>query len=290
MVIVKIHGGLGNQLFQYSFALYLSKVLKKDVRLDMRTGSVSKQVTNRDNWLLNLDDELPIAEVSEIKRLKFFNSGLLHRVERKIVQVFPKFNKSYFVEKGAHTARVVDLKDDDVYFDGYWQSYFYPEQVKESLLKKFDALKPSGSDFDKLKQHIEAENSVSIHIRRGDYISIKANTKIYLSCEIDYYKSSVDYMKTKVDNPSFYIFTDDPAWVKKHFSWLDYKLVLGNTAFEDLTLMSKCKYNIIANSTFSWWAAWLNQNTLKLVICPKSWYVDSNISTDKFIPQNWIKL
>lgn len=290
MIIVKVHGGLGNQLFQYSFALYLSKVLKKDVRLDIRTESKSERITNRNSWLLTLDNDSIVADVTDLTKFKFFNTGFLSRIERKLYQIFPILNNKYIVEKSVHQPNVVALSQDDGYFDGYWQTYFYPDKIRELIVTKLESPALFEGEFEKQCGLIDVPNSVSLHIRRGDYYTIKANTKIYAPCGVDYYKRAVGYLRERNDKLSFFVFTDDPEWVVSNFTWLDYQLVAGNSALTDLRLMSRCKYNIIANSTFSWWAAWLNQNDSPLVICPVDWYVDKSINTDKFIPENWIKL
>ncbi|MEI6553564.1 MAG: alpha-1,2-fucosyltransferase, partial [bacterium] len=136
-------------------------------------------------------------------------------------------------------------------------------------------------------------NSISIHIRRGDYISNQEANNFHGSCSIDYYTEAINIIKGKVSNPIFFVFSDDIAWVKENLksdivaTWVS-EYNLDNT--EDLLLMSFCKHQIIANSSFSWWGAYLNRNINKIVIAPKKWIANKGYNTDEITPSSWIKL
>jgi hypothetical protein len=147
-----------------------------------------------------------------------------------------------------------------------------------------------------ITNEIKNSNSISIHIRRGDYVSNQHTNDIHGLCSLDYFYKSVQYMNSKIYNPIYFIFSDDMDWVKKNFNTenLKYKFIETNMNQNhlDLILMSYCKHNIISNSSFSWWGAWLNININKIVIAPKIWFANkkmNNLISD-LIPNNWITL
>ncbi len=141
---------------------------------------------------------------------------------------------------------------------------------------------------------IESTNAVSLHIRRGDYVKVKETNDFHGVCSIAYYETAIELITNKINDPVFYIFSDDMDWVKKNFNIRqNHVFVDANDAatnYEDMRLMSLCKHNIIANSSFSWWGAWLNPSSSKTVIAPKKWMKDPSIETIDLIPGNWIRL
>ena len=177
-------------------------------------------------------------------------------------------------------------------FLGGWhcEKYFLPVEAEVRNSFKFD--------FDKLNEYsksilreIDRFNSVSIHIRREDYLSEENYNVFGCVTSIEYYKKAIDYIKQKVDSPVFFIFTNDYDWVVNNFNQQEFRIITGNVAedsWKDMCLMSRCKHNINTNSTFSWWAAWLNSNSNKIVICPKEFI--HNLETKDFYPQNWTKI
>lgn len=288
MVIIKITGGLGNQLFQYGFGKLLENK-NFEIKFDIQTEVTAKNFTERKLDLQKFTHSLAIATSGDVQQYIRFPSGLLWRAERKLSQLL-RLNSRYYVQKNAH-ARAEKLKD-GTYYDGYWQLCAYMDDVREILLRE---IIPDQNFFEKYRQiltELGAENSVSIHVRRGDYIHIAVNRKIFEVCEIDYYEDAIKYMKAKLLNPKFYIFTQDIEWAEENFSGSEFQVMKGGSAIEDMMLMSKCKNNIIANSTFSWWSAWLNTNAAKLVVAPKKWYKNSELNgeTQNLIPRNWIRI
>lgn len=292
MIIIKITGGLGNQLFQYSFGKYLSLKFNTELKFDVKTVFNSKNFTNRLIGITDFNVEITLASDNEVKSCKNFNRGYLARIERKLNQKFPLINRNYIVEYP--TMKIInELKQNtNYYFDGYWQSYKYLSSIK-IILQNEITLKhtyPNKIFIDWLKK-IENSQSISIHIRRGDYISIKKNFEHYGICSKKYYENAIHYISSNCTNPIFYIFSDDLKWSKENFIGRQFIFITGNQPSEDMYLMSKCKHNIIANSTFSWWAAWLNQNIEKIVIAPKTWFKESiNESTINLIPKAWIRI
>jgi len=291
MIIVKISGGLGNQLFQYGFGQYLANELKTSVLYDIQTNLSIKDFTPRTLGLLNFKLELNIASKNDIRKIKFFTKGIFDRIERKLVKTIPFINKKYIIESTTtKTKSVFEIKD-NCYYDGYWQQFKYLE-LNESLLKKQIHLNNSFEiENSAIINEIRNSHSVSIHIRRGDYVSIKKNTKIFQKCSKQYYENAIQYFEKRNYKPVFYIFSDDIVWAKNNFKGDKFKFITGNQPAEDMFLMSLCNHNITANSTFSWWGGWLNSNLDKTVITPKSWYVgELNTIIDVLIPKQWIQI
>jgi hypothetical protein len=200
-------------------------------------------------------------------------------------------NQKYFVEKNIHHTLDNRFFSDNCYYDGYWQSYKYVKLVENALnaeMKIYVSFCESDSD---ILRKIMGTESVGIHIRRGDYISNKYNRRIFGSFSPGYYLKSINLIKQKLINAEFYVFSDDINWAREQDILNHCTFVEGNRTLEDFYLMSLCKHNIIANSTFSWWAAWLNKNPQKIVIAPENWY-NGNLNKDTvdLVPESWIKL
>lgn len=288
MITVKIFGGLGNQLFQYTFGQYVAKKINTRVVYDIQTNSKSKNFTSRDLDIASLFD-ITLSDHHQAKNKKLFNNGFLWRIKRKLTQYFPILNKKYIVQKNAHYL-LKNLKD-NVYYEGYWQNYSYPDVIKEYLINEISSKEKIIIREDDFMKNIRENETVAIHIRRDDYIKIKKNKKLYSICELSYYEKAVELIKQKIKNPKFLIFTQDKEWASEHFNGEEYHLVKTNTALEDMLYMKNCKHIIMANSTFSWWGAWLNQNPDKMIIAPKKWYNGKiNKSIENLIPLSWIKI
>lgn len=290
MIIVRVSGGLGNQLFQYAFGQYISKGLRVSVKYDLQTNLSLNNFTVRSFGLLNFELDIKVATPDDINSLRFFSSDFFSRFLRKLVQKFPLLSKSYFVEDKLHQILDNKILKDNCYYDGYWQSYVYPDINKDILIFQICLNKFSVGN-EKLIERISSTNSISLHVRRGDYISIKKNNDIFHVCSIDYYRNAIELIENKVSNPQYFIFSDDIEWAKQNFIGSKFIFVEGNNPHIDMYLMSNCKNNIIANSTFSWWGAWLNSYVDKIVVAPKLWYVGNiNDKLENFIPEQWIRI
>ncbi|MCK4744844.1 alpha-1,2-fucosyltransferase, partial [Candidatus Parcubacteria bacterium] len=179
----------------------------------------------------------------------------------------------------------------NIYLDGYWQSEKYFKNIENSIRKEFTLKNDLQLKAKKLLRKIKNTESISIHIRRNDYISHKPANQYHGVCHLSYYKKAINVIIKKIDDPHFFVFSDDIDWCKKNLK-IKFPTIFveGNKDYEDLILMSKCKHNIIANSTFSWWGAWLNNNPNKIVIAPKKWFRKKSINTKDLIPKTWIKI
>ena len=257
MILFKIQAGLGNQLFQWAYSFCLSK--QHNVSYDInfyKYQHLNQDVTVRDFELYKLLDE-PIKLIDGPGYNKF-NS-------QDIIKIQDDFTfKKHALREGSH-----------YYFDGYWQDerYFinHSNEIK-NLIKLPDT---DAYDFN---------NSCSLHVRRGDYIK---NQSLHPIQPISYYQNAIDIIKPK---GKVYIFSDDIDWCKKNLKVENSVFISNNTNIMDLSIMSKCTNNICANSSFSWWAAWLNKNPNKKIICPKIWTGDSGPKDYSIAPKEWIKI
>jgi hypothetical protein len=175
--------------------------------------------------------------------------------------------------------------------DGYWQTENYLIDIKDTILNDFQLKLPLRNELKEIALKISDSNSVSIHIRRGDYAQDKKTNAHHGTCSLEYYQEAIKLITEKIQNPIFYIFSDDIEWVKENLK-INYPKyhVEGNKGFEDMELMKNCKHNIIANSSFSWWAAWLNTNKEKIIIAPKNWLNNPKFDTSDVVPNSWIKI
>ena len=185
------------------------------------------------------------------------------------------------------------LSKKEGYFSGYWQSYKYTEPVKKELREKFQFREIDDKKIREIVQQMTINNTVSLHIRAGDYLSPQ-NAAIFGGiCTLEYYCTAIEFMVKKINNPLFFVFSNDINWCKENIPlsnvvWMDEKILSTHEDWVEMYLMSCCKHNIIANSSFSWWAAWLNENSEKIVIAPKKWL--QTVENEEICPQEWIRI
>ncbi len=288
MVVAKIMGGLGNQMFQYALGRSIALKTAQDLKLDISFFTKQK-LRNYELGYFKIDENFTSAR--EAKLLS--GEGLINTVKRRL-RIPIKKPKSYFAEDifGYFYEELLD-KTTSIYLDGYWQNERYFRDVKSTLFEDF-ALKDEISTIAQFYlAEIKSSNSVSLHIRRGDYVTNQHTNSFHGTCGLSYYEEAVRYIEKQVDVPKYFIFSDDIAWCKQNFEFLQDKIFIENTSsIEDLELMKNCKHNIIANSTFSWWGAWLGDFVDKIVIAPKQWFADKNIQNNvgELIPIDWIKI
>lgn len=284
MNIIKIHGGLGNQLFQYSFGLYLQKKLGTHVKFDLNLDLKNKNFTSRSLDIEKLGIYLPLASDKEILHNKRFYKKIW-RVERKLINLFPALNRSYVVRNSPH----IDFPiQQNTYYDGYFQRWEYVKEILEILYQNISISDVILKENSSIIQDIENQDITAIHIRRDDYLNIPVNAKIFQVCGMDYYNLAINTITRKTNSQKFLIFTQDKIWAREHFKDERFIIFNGKSAIEDFIIMMRCKNQIIANSTFSWWAAVLNLNFLKTVVYPRNWYKNDLYTLDDFIPNKWI--
>jgi hypothetical protein len=253
-VIVRLTGGLGNQLFMWAFGRSLSLYRNEKVQYDWR----------RSTWDYALD---------------------AYGIE--MTQALPPNLRHIYEEPGFAFDSKVFEQPSDTYFRGYWQSEKYfidPDGLrKEITLKNAPNALSEG-----VAKELRSIDSVFVHFRRGDYTNL--NTKAFHGVlDLNYYRRAIEYVKSKIDKPEFFIFSDDLEYCREIFPYTVLS-TKGLAQHEDLYLMRNCKHGIGANSTFSWWANWLNENPDKVCIAPERWFVNPEIDTKDLIPSHWIRL
>lgn len=295
MVIVKIVGGLANQMFPYATGRRLAKVLGTTLKLD-----ISDYAENGRDYLgrvyslgvFNIDEQ--IATEEEIKALTELPVTSVERAFRKVFRKKPRRPAGYVKEKGyTFDPHILSLPD-DVYLRGNWNSPKYFSDVTSLIRQEFTFRAAATGRNLELAEEIQAGNSVSLHVRRGDYVANSNTNQIFGACGLDYYYRCIDFLTQTISNPYFFVFSDDADWVRNNLQ-LKYPVAFvdhndGDHGYEDLRLMSQCRHHIIANSGFSWWGAWLNSNAQKIVCAPKNWFVSSKYDTRDLIPESWIRL
>lgn len=284
MVIVNIIGGLGNQMFQYAAGKYISQKFNTTLKLDVNDFS-GYDVWNFD--LARLHTKFEMASSEEINQLKPET-----RFKKALQYLHPRQQRTYFREKYFHYAPSFQALGENVYLKGYFQSEKYFKPIENLIRQEFQIQPDLISNIQTLADGINRINSVAVHIRRGDYKNMAA-LKMHGMLETDYYREAISKMRKSNADVRFYFFSDDMAWVKENLREKNAVYVTGEitkTHFEDLYLMSQCRHNIIANSSFSWWGAWLNNNPDKIVIAPRNWFNEGPKDTYDLYPEGWIKI
>lgn len=288
MIIIQLKGGLGNQMFQY--ALYRALKKKgKTVKIDDVNGFVNDKLRKPVLQGYGLDYEK--ASKEEVIALTDSKMDIFSRIRRKFTG-----RKTFRIdeESGRFDPNILELED--AYLVGYWQSekYFSDESVQNEIREAFEK-RPQELMNDTvswtLLQQIECCESVSLHVRRTDYVD-EEHKHIHNICSEKYYKNAINEIRQKFPKAVFFIFTDDKEWCKEHFKGKCFSVVEleegPKTDIAEMMLMSKCKHHIIANSSFSWWAAWLNDAPEKVVIAPKKWI--NNKDMDDIYTERMLKL
>jgi Glycosyl transferase family 11 len=180
------------------------------------------------------------------------------------------------------------------YLNGYWQTEKYFPAVSDRLRQEFQFRYLQDSKSRMLSDLIGQTSSVGLHIRRGDYLSNSANLEFHGLCGLDYFEQAIRQIGDRVNQPYFFIFSDEPEWARENLK-LSYPTTIvdhncGDHDYQDLRLMSQCQHQVIANSSFSWWAAWLNENPDKVVIAPSRWFNNAAIDTKDLIPSSWTRI
>lgn len=289
MIVTKIIGGLGNQMFQYAAGLALAEKNNVPLLYDISTFSSAYKIRRFQLNCFNIS-------ASE-HRLK--NSNVIGNswIIKRFCDKFSLFkSEKIFIEKSYnYDPAFFDIKP-NTFIEGYWQSEKYFENIENIVRKEFTFKNdPYGLNCDWLAK-IEDSISVSLHVRRGDYIYNKEANEFHGTCSLDYYTRAVAQIADRINGkPKLFIFSDDPDWTKNNINLLGFEhSYIGNNneenCYEDLRLMAACKYHIIANSTFSWWGAWLDSRKDSFTIAPKQWFASNKLNSDDVIPERWLRV
>lgn len=290
MVVVKLVGGLGNQMFQYACAKRIALVNSALLKLDIsNVGGRS----GRAYGLCHLNISAEVASGADIER--FRKSDFIRKALYRAHLVHTPYRERNVVrERFFHFDEKILSLSDDVYLEGYWQSERYFRDIKDVVRREFSFKHEPDSENKRIADEIRRTNAISVHVRRGDYVSDPEINQVHGVCPAEYYGRAAKLIADSVDRPHFFIFSDDPKWVRTNLH-LEYRSTYvahnsGDRSFEDLRLMSLCKHHIIANSSFSWWGAWLSSDPTKQVIGPGKWLSSAEHNTKDILPESWQRL
>lgn len=296
MLISNLIGGLGNQMFQYAFGKSLSIQRELSIKFDLTElldRAPKEQFTFRDFELGIFNASVASASAAELNIYKHQPISLVERISYRLARKIKKV--TIFAEKQDYVFdTTVFQTSSNTYFNGYWQNERYFLPCEEVIRQDFVFKQALSGENAKLAVEIAQTNAVSIHVRRGDYVSVALSNQFHGTCSPEYYQKAVQLICQRVDNPTLFVFSDEPDWVKENLvfglptTYISHNV--GANSFEDMRLMSLCKHNIIANSSFSWWGAWLNANPEKIVIAPQRWIQKEIALEAEIIPHGWVKL
>lgn len=278
-------------MFQYAFGRARARRLGVELKLELSNRTLTIHNGFELERLFNIEaSETTSTDIQMILGIQ------RHALVRKVVGILGLqrlFNSSVIHEPHFHFAYQMLHLNDNSYVCGYWQSEKYFAEIANEIRIEFSFKLPLSDKNADLVKKISSKDSVSLHVRRNDFVNISKIATVHGLCSMKYYKSAIKYISDRVKEPHIFIFSDDPIWVKNNLNldcpcdFIDHNR--GAESYNDMRLMSLCKHNIIANSSFSWWGAWLNPNPDKIVIAPKRWFSDQKNVQD-LLPMGWIKL
>lgn len=285
MIIVKLWGGLGNQMFQYSlYRVFALRGVEAAVDLSYYCSKVANST-----YELNRVFGLSPRETSkkELSDLADYRMTIYHRIKKRIA---PK--PTHFLQRSTgnvgYDASILNMRN--AYLEGYFQSSQYFKGIEIELREEFDFALPISSHTSEAVDHIRESESVAVHIRRGDYLKGMEGT-VPLS-ESTYYSRAMDEVLSQHRDAEFFVFSNDPLWCRLRFADMNNINIVdwnrGTDSWQDMYLMSQCKHNIIADSSFSWWAAWLNRYSNKDVFAPSKWLPSDKLLFSHILENAWI--
>ena len=287
MISVRLCGGLGNQLFQYATARRLAHSLGTELVLD--TGWYDRIPSGDTPRVYELErypvyGRLPTGR----ERLIFRSYGgrILRRLP--LPRPWPRYGERQF----AFDPAVLSLPD-GTYLDGYWQTERYFADIAPLLRAELTPRLPPGPKDDAVAEQIWDSLAVAVHVRRGDYVTHQPASAHHGTCSLAYYRDAVERVTAGLGPAHFFVFSDDPAWTRENLKFPGPATFVDHngaaTAFQDLRLMSLCRHHILANSSFSWWGAWLAGHPEQRVIAPARWFANG-ADTGDLIPSRWVRI
>lgn len=293
MIVVNLIGGLGNQMFQYAVGLALAKTKSQSLHLDI-DDFAGYRLHNGFELPRVFSGEFDVAESAHLQKVIGWRAS---RPVRTLLRR-PYFSwlrgKHYVVEPHFHYWKEWLTVPENCYLYGYWQSERYFSSVEDSLRRNFEFRRPLEEQNAVIAERIAKCNAISLHIRRGDYVAHAKTSATHGALPIAYYQRAVKFIAERVRMPRFFVFSDDISWAKVNLGLdQDCEYVGHNSGFDsyrDMQLMSMCNHHIIANSSFSWWGAWLNPDPEKMVLYPEHWFRRKQVITDDLFPPGWQKI
>lgn len=292
MIISQLIGGLGNQMFQYAAGRARSLELGVPLRLDV-SGFANYGLHQGFEIQRVFNSTAEIASEADVRSILGwqFSPHIRRIVARPGMAMFRC--KGFVIEPHFQHWQGIKNVSSDCYLVGYWQSEKYFLGATTQIREDFSFRLPMAHRNAESAQQISQVNAVSLHVRRGDYANNQKTTATHGLCSLDYYQEAIQHIAKHVHQPHFFVFSDDIAWVKSNLTidfpceYVDHNQ--GAESYNDMRLMSLCRHHIIANSSFSWWGAWLNPSEDKIVVAPKRWFAKET-NTQDLIPESWVRL
>lgn len=290
MIVSRLQGGLGNQMFQYAAGRALALRVGTELKLDLTSYERS---TLRSYALEPFPIRAGIADRREVERLTRPSRPV--RIARRLLGREPRPPRSHVREPDLTFHPGILELSDGVYLDGYWQSERYFAGAADAIREELRPPEPATGRGRELAAAIgRAGESISLHVRRGDYVSSPVAREMLGPCSVDYYRRAVERLAERLAEPAVFVFSDEPEWARAHLELPVPVTVVdhdgGGSAHEDLALMSLCRHHVIANSSFSWWGAWLGRHPGGTVIAPARWFAREDLSSHDLVPERWLRL
>ena len=291
MITVRLKGGMGNQMFQYAFGLARAISLGVPLQMDL-----SALLDRSRNDIVHRNYDLSIFNIKEklaqypglLRNIYKFKSAGVNRIVRKNVE------KGKFIVKEKHfhfdSELIIDIKNNTL-FEGWFQSHKYFSNIESDLRKHFSFKRPVINNSTALLSKIENGNAICLNVRRTDFLKVDTLNTTNLT----YFNRAAKKMSELVEQPEFFIFSDDMTWCRENLN-LEFPTTFvghehkGEKFGNYMQLMSRCQHFIIPNSSFAWWAVWMAENSDKKVIAPKNWFNDKNIDTSDLVPEEWLRI
>jgi hypothetical protein len=293
MIISRLMGGLGNQMFQYAVGRALALRTGATLKLDVSHFDLHR---DRQYALGCFRIEAELADDDDLAACGLAGKpwpGRLDGVRRRLRAQLVTGPFQICQERSFRFDPAIINLQGFTYLQGYWQSEKYFLDQAEMLRHDFEPAEPTDADNARLAAGIDAVNAVSIHVRRGDYVRVATTNRYHGTCSIDYYRAAVEYVSAHTTAARFFVFSDEPEWVSDHFKpGVPTTIVSTNSpdrGYRDMLLMARCRHHIIANSSFSWWGAWLGRHPGKIVVAPTRWF-NVDLDTRDLVPDTWVRM
>jgi hypothetical protein len=294
LVVVRLAGGLGNQMFQYAAGRALALRHGAELKLDVSGFDAYRR---RRYELDALSIRASLATDADLARFGIEAKPrwrLVERMRRRLRiarkgRGFPVYREPHF-----QFDPTIAMLRPPVYLDGYWQSEKYFCDCAATLRSELTASAPFEAANAAISARIDAVTAVSLHVRRGDYADDPKTNRYHGTCSLDYYRRAIDHIVARVGSTHVFVFSDDPPWTRANLrvdapaTFVDVNS--ADRGFRDIQLMSRCRHHVVANSSFSWWGAWLNPSPEKIVVAPKRWFNADGIDSRDLVPAAWVRL
>lgn len=295
MIVTRLMGGLGNQMFQYAAGRRLAELHGVELELDLsylQDRTPRPEFTYRDYALGVFAHQAEIAASGETWLYRPIRPTRLTRPVQKLLRNMRGY--AWIEEVEGQFCEAALTAPPNSYLVGFWQSEQYFAEAADVIRAEFQFREPMDAPNREMAAQIQTVNAVSLHVRRGDYVQHASAAQTYHPCDLDYYRSAVAAVCERVEEPHFFLFSDEPDWVRANLDLRHPSVTVdfntGVRSSQDMRLMSLCRHHIIANSSFSWWGAWLDPRPEKIVVAPRRWFRDPARELDGMIPAGWLRV